>query len=537
MVLPEKDEARGSDPSPSRKSMSNSNRFALKVPTLRGHALNIGSAWLHKLAAMAVSMLTTALAVREYGLDGLALVILAMQVAMYAQLIEVGVPSCLSRRLPRYLAAGDDPMISALCSSSLALLLVGAMGLTLALPVFVWLLPQVLHLTETQRQSAGLLFGLTVAFTALQLPLRMGYGILSSMHRFSTYFSLELVSLLAKLLLIVALLMIFDPPLWVYVAATLVPPLVISAVEFSVARAALPIWSFRIGDVRRDTLAEIFSLSGATMLGTIASTLTVQGGSLFLVTLVQPSIVVIYAVPAILAFNLMSFAASSSAFLSPVASQLSGLDDQQLKANVLISMRYATALAGLICLGGWLAGPLLLRIWLGEDNTAGGVLESMTVVLVITLAGMALSMPGTMTRGALVAMGWHWSVARIEISTATLGLLVGIALCIYQDNAPLMFAWALFGATVLRGFILQRLATRVFMIRAREHLENAARLLVPVLLGMTVPLAFNFSPSKATFLETVLMVFVTLGATSALSFKVVLEGRHRKAVLSRLRQL
>ena len=516
--------------------MSYSDASVLQLPTLRGHALNIGSAWLHKLAAMAVSLLTTALAVREYGMDGLVLVILAMQVAMYAQLIEVGVPSSLSRRLPGHLAEGDGIMISGLCSSSLTLLLAGAVALILALPAFAWLLPQVLHLTETQRQTASLLFGLTVAVTALQLPLRMGYGILSSMHRFSTHFSLELVSLLAKLLLIVALLSIFDPPLWVYVAATLAPQLAIAGVEFIVARRALPMWSFRIRDVGRDSLAEIFSLSGASMLGTLATALTVHGGSLVLAVLVQPGMVAIYAIPAMLAFNLMSFASSSSAFLSPVASQLSGRDDQRLKASVLVSMRYAAAVAGHVCLGAWLAGPLLLHIWLGEDTAAGEVLESMAVVLAITSVGMALSMPGTMVRGALVAMGWHWSVARIEVATATLGLLVGIALCMHQDNAPLMFAWALFGATVLRGFFLQRLATRVFMIRAWEHLVNATRVLVPVLLGMAVPLAFDFRASQAAPLETVLMVCVTLGVTAALSFRVVLEERHRKAVLSRLDQ-
>jgi O-antigen/teichoic acid export membrane protein len=535
MALTVESEARGPVP-PAGKGTSGGKPFDYQVPTLRRHTLNIGSAWLHKFAAMAVSMLITALAVREYGLDGFALLILAMQVAMYAQLIEVGIPSSLSRRLPAYLASGDGPMINALCSSSLALLLAGAVALILALPVFAWLLPKVLHVTEAQRQTAGLLFGLTVAATALQLPLRMGYGILSSMHRFSTHFSLELGSLLVKLLLIVGLLTIFDPPLWVYVAATLAPSLVIAVVEFVVARAALPIWSFRVRDVGRDSLAEIFSLSGASMLGTLATAFTVHGGSIILAMLVQPSMVSVYAIPAILAFNLMSITSSSSAFLSPVASQLSGRDDQRLKASVLISMRYAAAMAGHICLGAWLAGPLVLRIWMGEDNTAAGVGETMSTILVVTSVGMALSMSGSMARGALAAMGWHWSVARIEVITATLGLAVGVALCLQMDNAPLAIAWAVFGATVVRGLVLQRVATRVFRIRAREQLENAARVMAPLLLGVAVPFAFDFSPGQASLPEAVLMVCVTLGVTAALSFRVVLEERHRRAVLSRLSQ-
>jgi Na+-driven multidrug efflux pump len=182
---------------------------------------------------MFVSMMTTAIAVRKYGIESLSLVILAMQVASYAQLIEVGIPTSMSRRLPRYLVNADIPMINAVCSSSLVMLIAGSIALILALPAFAMRLPRLLAIGNDELKTIGLLFGLVVFFTAMQLPLRISYGIFSSMHRFSTYFTLETLSAIAKLIIIVALFSMFVPPLWLYIVAALVPPLIIGSIEFT----------------------------------------------------------------------------------------------------------------------------------------------------------------------------------------------------------------------------------------------------------------------------------------------------------------
>jgi len=485
---------------------------------------------------MFVSMMTTAIAVRKYGIESLSLAILAMQVASYAQLIEVGIPTSMSRRLPRYLVNADIPKINAVCSSSLVMLIAGSIALILALPAFAMILPRLLAIGNDERKTIGLLFGLVVFFTAMQLPLRISYGILSSMHRFSTYFTLETLSAIAKLIMIVALFSMFVPPLWLYIMTSLVPPLIIGSIEFKLARESIPSWVFRVKDVTHDSLKELFSVSGAAIIGTIATALISSGSSLALGILVEPIKVGIYAIPSMLAFNIMSFASSSSAFLSPIASQLYGREDQRLKENILISMRYATAIAGLVCLGAWIVGPLLLRAWIGKDTTTIEMQETMAKVLMISSIGIAVGMPGTMVRGALAAMGRHWAVSLIELAAAISGLVLGLALCKYGKNrAPELFAYAMCGANMIKSFVLLIMVANILKISQRDLYKNAVKVIGPIFLGVSIALSLCFQPLEIDFIKTILIACITLGVTTTLFFWLVLEDRHRKEILYRCR--
>jgi len=228
----------------------------------------------------------------------------------------------------------------------------------------------------------------------------------------------------------------------------------------------------------------------------------------------------------------MSFASSSSAFLSPIASQLYGREDQRLKENILISMRYATAIAGLVCLGTWIAGPLFLCAWIGKDTTTIELQETMANVLLISSIGIAVGMPGTMVRGALAAMGRHWAVSLIELAAAISGLVLGLALCKYGKNrAPELFAYAMCGANVVKSFVLLIMVTKILKISQRDHYKNAAKVLGPIFLGVCIVLTLSFQPTKDDFIKTILISCIVLALTTMLFFWLVLEDRHRKAIL------
>lgn len=508
-----------------------------RVPGLRQSAFNVGSGWVNKIVSMLASLLVTGLAIREYGLDGMGLIIVATQVASYAALIEVGIPASLSRRLPAYLASEDEACVNAFCSSCLVILLSGALLLLISIPFIVLFLPEAFSFTEEQKDVAGVLFGITVAFAALQLPLRMGYGILSSTHKFSYFFSIETLAFIAKILLVGALLLVFDPPIWVYVLASLSPALLATATEFVVSRRLVGLWRFSFQHLSRGALSELLSLSGAVMIGTLATAIVVHGGSLVLATTATPSEVVEYALPVILAFNLMSFAAGASAFLSPIASQLAGRDEARLRETVLTATRYSFAVATLICLITWTAGPTVLTIWLGNENLQGDTLGTMSTILLIAVVGGALSSPGAMGRGVLVAMGQHWTVSRIELGSGLAGLAGGLALGAVFGNLPLMFAVAFCGAAVVKGMLLLRLLARVLHVPRSAFVSLATSVSMPLILSLPALVLL-----EATLpLQGVIVVAIETVIVSAIfvvsSLYLVIERRHRAALFAKVSAL
>lgn len=486
---------------------------------------------------MAASLFITGLAVREYGLDGMGLIIVAMQVASYAALIEVGIPSCMSRRLPGYLASEDEACVNAFCSSCFVMLLSGALLLLISIPFIVLFLPEAFSFTEEQKDVAGVLFGITVAFAALQLPLRMGHGILSSTHKFSYFYSIETLALTAKILLVGTLLLVFDPPIWVYVLVSLSPAPLAAATEFAISRRLVGLWRFSFQHLSRGALGELLSLGGAVMLGTLATAIVLHGGSLVLAIITAPSEVVEYALPVILAYNLMAFAATGSAFLSPIASQLAGRDEARLRETVLTATRYALAVATLICLITWAAGPTVLTIWLGNENLQGDTLGTMSTILLIAVVGAALSVPGTTGRGALVAMGWHWTVSRIELGSGLAGLAGGVALGAVFGDPPLMFAVAFCVAAAAKGMLLLRLLTRVLHVPRSAFVSLATRVSMPLILSLPALVLL-----EATLpLRGVIAVAVETAIVSAIfmvsSLYLVVERRHRAALFAKVSAL
>ena len=505
-----------------------------RLPSLRGHIANVGSSFAHKIVAMASSMIVTALATREFGLAGLALIVLASQVASYAQLVELGIPSAMSRRLPRAIGDSDEDTIRSICTVAFVILLSGSLLILLATPFIALSLPRFLVLSDEQRSTASALFTITLVIMAVQLPLRIGFGILSSLHRFSTYFSIELLASLAKTALAVFILFLAEPPLTVFVAATMLPFVVAAAYEYRSARRGLPAWKLRLKDIRRRVLQDLTALSGAVMIGTLASTLAMYGGGIGLAFFVAPEEVATFSVPVFLAFSLMAFSASASAFISPVASQLTGRDEVRLRNAVQLSSRYAFALATLIWLGSLAIGPLVLKLWLGAEAMTGAVHEQMSRILVIASAGMALAVPGGICRGALVAMGRHWAVARIELTTAVLGLSLAVAMALLNVLVPVTcFVLGLFATVVIRGVALLMLAFKAEILAFGESLRDWGRVVAVAASGLLTFTVIRVAVGEQLLIATILAAFASLSAALLVALFCVLSSSHRKLLLVR----
>lgn len=509
---------------------------APRLPGKRQMLVNAGSAWGFKLASMVVSLVTTAVAVREYKLGGMGLILLASQVATYAGLVELGIPSSLSRRLPGLLANKNLNQAYQLCATCLIMLLCSAALGLIMVPVALFLLPSAFAIPAEQKDVAGVLFALTVGSIALQMPLRIGYGMLSSAHRFASYFNIEMGSMIIKMVAIVVCLYFFDPPVWVYVLLTILPVLGAAIIEYKLGRSVLPDWKFAFSQVSRSSLIELVSLSSAVMLGSLASAIVVHGGGLMLAVFSSPQIVAEFSLPSVLAFNLMAFAASASAFLSPIASQLVGRDENRLAYTVTLTSRYSVLAAAAIFVGIAALGRIVLQIWIGPETSPDALAGMYLVLLIASLSGV-LSIPGTTARGALVAMGHHWRVAYIELITGSAGLAVGIVTAISLDVPPPLSVAASFCiANLARGILLANLFGRSVGLHRSFFWSNLLAITPATLCGMAIVVSAAIW-GGGNFLVTLLA-----GALAGIVFIVLalytgVEPEHRQQLFKRTTQM
>lgn len=506
------------------------------VPGKRQMLVNTGSAWLFKITSMLASLAITAIAVREYGLDGMGLILLATQIASYAGLVELGIPTSLSRRLPGLLAQHQLDEAYRLCASCLLILVFSAiLGLSLV-PIALISLPHVFAIPAEQKHVAGILFALAIGSIALQMPLRLGYGMLSSVHRFASYFNIEASALTIKVAAISGCLYFFDPPLPIYMLLTVVPSLAAAVLQYRLGRNVLPQWRFSFRQISRTSIVELLSLSLAVMAGTLASALVLYGGGLALAVFSTPQIVTEFSLPSILAFNLISFAASASAFISPIASQLAGRNDRRLAANVMISSRYSALVAAAILVGVVAVGRPLLQLWVGAEASPVA-LERMFHVLVIASLGGLLSTPGVTARGALVAIGKHWQVARVELITGLSGLSTGVASAIFLDADPTLSLATMFClANFARGVLLARMFSRIDAYQGSFYWSNLGLTVLPVFAGLGTALSI-----ASLWRSDIVAGAMTAAAAGSVFILVALltsvVPAHRRQLLARARSL
>jgi len=505
----------------------------LKLPTALRFAGNLVTAWAHKVVSLAVSLVVTAIAVRQFGLEQMALLILATQVSSYAALLELGIPTSMSRQLPQHLSSGDFGYVTKLCSTCLVYLIAAGLLLGFLSPFFAYGLTHLFQIDESLHSLAIVLFAISLLGTAIGLPLRIGSGLLFSGHKFSEYFLIETISTLLRLVAVVVAVYFFNAPVWVYAIIVVLSVLPGSFVEFVIGSRSLPQCRLRRSEFSPATFKTVFSLGAASLTGTFSVTLALQAGSLILAVILPPTAVMVFALPLIISTNAMAFAAAFSGVLSPIASQLRDTDTKRIFAIARISTKYALAIAFFVVVMAIVAGREFIRLWLGDDAVRGATLDQMYSVLITLTVGLAVAIVGSPSRGALFSLGDHWKVALTELPFGVAGLVFGLIFGAIAKNYPLAMALSIACFVGLRGWVLYTYLAKRLGLRADIGIFGNA--LVPAALSLVALKSFQVATAidgpYSVIVSTILVAVVYV----VVAFFWVFEKAHRSKISLALR--
>jgi len=506
------------------------------VPGLKRTTWNIGVLWGHKLVSALASFVITGVATRFYGLEQIGIWVIATSVASYLQMLDFGTSSALPRIVPRLRANGHEEDVQRYVSTAfVSTLAIAVIGLLL-LPYSSHFLAMFYSMDQAGKSTTQILLGLAILSSLVGLPLRVGYGLLASVHRFDIYFGLDLAAVLLRTILAVAVVTLAQAGIVIFAVAVLVPPLIMNLIQY---RAGL-----RYNKLKTDwrgfsveALRELLSHSGASFLLTFAAMLLIQGSTLAAGRL-SLTAAAIFSFPLLLVIQAMSFGASAGGLVAPIASALGADSDRAHLRDITVgAIRTSSSVAALSVLLLLLAGPLLLEVWLAGPTVDATSLQMMTELLAVFVLGASFIAPGAAVRGVLMGIGRHWEASLIEFIGSVLGLMAGLLMMKLGGLGLSGLAYGLSFAFVLRYMVLLMLAAKEIEMPLGRLVTASAKPFAVGLLGLgaaillfDIPRLDN-GPLVALFSCTIASAIWAIG-----TWLWILDSAKRRFVATRLQE-
>lgn len=422
-------------------------------PTRRQTARNLLSIWANRLLAIAAPLVTTPLIANEFGLALTGLWLLASQLASQLALLDAGISNSLIRLLARERGQGTPRSRARFVSTAFAALSVVGALLLVASPWVVGHVVDAFGLEPGQRGPALEVMGLAILFVGLSLPLRTGHGMLASAHRFDIIQLYEGIGIAVRLVGIVLLVRWTDAEVselaWIVFGTTLAT---LAATFLHGLRLQGGAAMLGPSHVAASALREVVAMGLAAMVVTAAAVGLNQFSASLVGLWMDTAAVAHLALPLMIFASITPFFSTFAAVASPIAAGIRADED---KARYLAMYRdvtrYLASAAFLLALLCWWFGQGALQVWLSGPKVSSQDVDLMARVLLVLLAGLALTMPSSIGRSLIGSVGGHWAVARAEGVTAVAGLGLGAALVAWTDLGVTGMALGVAAALALRG--------------------------------------------------------------------------------------
>ena len=507
------------------------------LPGLRHNAVNVLSSWLLQAGTLLFALISVPLVTRRFGLEGLGIWLLVQQLASSMQLLELGLASSLGRLLSRDHGLNKAAAYTRHASSAIAILLVmGGFLVLLAVPMGR-AFPHVFELPSHLVPEAEWMLAIAIVATGLTLPLRSAIGILSSQHRFALQASGDGFALILRVALIVVVCTMLEQHALIALSlAVFAPGLIGSLVLFVVANRSAPYVLFSPRTVGVQPMRELFDISLAAMVVTLAAVLLRQGGVLAGYSLGVESVPLI-ALPVMMVVSLGPFLGIANQLISPIASQLDATKRvDELRTAYLTAVRYTLTMGLLIYASMIMLAPYLLPLWLGRESLGPHHVHAIHLNLLLIFGGYCLAIPAFLARAVLVSVGRHRIAARGELISSLVGLVIGWILMDTLGFGVTGMACGIAAAYLIRaGGVLVRQLALYFDMSLHHLFVEVWRL--PLL--TTVPLVLVFIPQiigDQDFHTAALFGLPALGLWGWLVLRLIMPKSHREKFCRVLRK-
>lgn len=508
------------------------------MPPLKRLLRNASWSLSSRIATIISILVTTPIIINSFGLELMGVWLLANQVVTYLSLSGIGVPNALARYLAKYKAMGDSETATSCFSTAFVATTVSGLfvvGLTVLGSDHIggfFDLERRLHSTAS---TVMLILGANVA---LMLPLQLGQGLLTSIHRFDRIAIWLTVSSLLRLFLVVLVFSLWDPGLPVLATIVVGTNLLGFALMFIDAWRMCPWISLNLHTASYRSLRSLVSLGIAALIITLAAMFTRQGNTVLVGRFLGPATVTLFAVPLMIVDYIVPLINLLRMQVYPVASEMAAVGE---KENLLRFYRMATlysfSLMAAMSLGAYFVGEDLLGLWLMHGAVTREQIELMAVNLMVLIGSYLFAVPGITGRAVLESVGLQHRAAGSELTSALLGLAISYSALRIFDMGIMAAVFGIAISFILRGGTLFAFTASYFsrpspMLALQICGRPAAVLAASLLAGAVIDI--SLAPISQVLLPSWLPNCVALLVASSVwavgTWGFVLEPSQREVV-------
>jgi O-antigen/teichoic acid export membrane protein len=426
---------------------------------------NVASSWAGLAVNIAVGFFLSPFILHHLGDEAFGLWVLIFSLTGYYGIFDFGIRSSLIRYVSKFQAVGDKAELSRLVNTSL--FTYSCVGLILVAPTVLggMYVDRLFHIPPAFVRDAQALFLMVGLSLAIGFPLGISGGILEGLQRFDVLNWTNIVSTLARAVLIVYVLR-HGLGLLSVSLITVSLPLVASAVRAVIAQRLLPIrygWQY----ISRESFRQVANYGSVTFMIIVAARLRFKTDAVIIGTFLSAAAITQFSIGARLVDYASEVVSSLAQIFTPMSSHFHATGDYAQLRRIFISGNRACALVMFpMTVALVVMGKSVIEAWVGPRYV------STYIVLLILLIPSALYNAQSTSNRILFGMSRHKPLAYVVFMEGIANLILSIALV-----RPLGIVGDAIGTAipmlVTALFFLPRHLCRQLGIPVREFLVEA----------------------------------------------------------------
>lgn len=499
----------------------------------RQFAINAGSGFLAQFIIAGIGFIILPYAMWRLGDEAYGLFQLAMSALVFFLFLQMGMSPTLVRFCAKAIVKKDYDEIHKISSSAQLILsilgFIGMMGMMIMIPFFL----RIYNVSEELKtETIGLLLCMAASLF-LSILYIVPNGLLLGCNRYDVSNSIEIVTNLLRLGLIVACFELIRPSIWLMGLCMLSSQFFRFTLSFTFAYKYLrKVVFFSVKKANRESLKSLLGFAVLNLVNTIANYFVVQGPILIIgaVPKLGPKAVAMFAPAILIATSLESFLQQMSGPLVPLASKAQA--DGNIRHLGQMAVQVASIIVSiglLIVLPLTIYGQEIIGLWLGQEKSNLWLLIAiMAVGIVLSRSAAALS---------FIALGGG-SILPEVYSQVVLGIItfagVAIGATIFQWSLLLICIFMTFVRWFRCAVYLPWAYSKAFSFTMNEYVTKVfIKPILIFLIIMTIGRLFRISEFQGNYFWLICQSIFLFGGYGATVFFLVLP----ESIKSRLLKL
>ncbi len=342
---------------------------------------NVFSNWLGYVVNIAVSFFMAPFMVHSLGSAGYGIWVLVGSLTGYLGVLDMGLRPAIVKFVARYRSLGDDLMVNRVVNTILVILTIVAAFVVVASLVISYFSLEFFNIPTEYQNEFRLVIIIVGINVAASFPFSVFSALLAAIERFDLVNAVQIVTFLARAVLLVVFLKL-DGGLIAVGVIVLAAGMAEFLIKAKLSFRLFPTLELNRHLADRETFQMVANFSVYAFIINIASRMTLQSSAVVLGVMLSAEAITMFSIGSTMIDYLLAMVSYMSTTLLPMASAFDAQRDfEKLRRLLVVGTKYCVAVILPVSFAYLILGETFINIWMGPQYgpTSARVLAILTV--------------------------------------------------------------------------------------------------------------------------------------------------------------